>query len=92
MGIYLLALLLGLFELIVQMPRLRRAIWGIVLIALVIHSIALLSRIVITGRAPVINLYSSAVFIGWAGVIFGLIQERVFRYGVGNLLASVRVC
>ncbi len=88
MAIYLLALTLGLVELMVQMPRLRQVTWSILLIALAIHSIALLSRIVITGRAPVINLYSSAVFIGWAGVIFGIVQERVFRYGVGNLLAA----
>jgi len=88
MFLYCLALVLGFVYLMVDMPRLRSGIWGILLIALAIHTLVLLSRIVITGRAPVINLYSSAVFIGWAGVIFGIIQERIFRYGEGNLLAA----
>ncbi|MFM2004119.1 MAG: cytochrome c-type biosis protein [Planctomycetota bacterium] len=88
MALYILALCLGCLYLIVDMPRLRTAVWGILIVALVIHTLVLLSRIVITGRAPVINLYSSAVFIGWAGVIYGVIQERIFRYGEGNLLAA----
>lgn len=88
MGLYMLALTLTLVELMIQLPRLRSGTWGILIIALSIHTISLLTRIVITGRAPVINIYSSAVFIGWAGVIFGIIQERIFRYGVGNLIAA----
>jgi ABC-type transport system involved in cytochrome c biogenesis permease subunit len=85
---YMIALVLSLVELMVHLPRLRSATWGIVMVALTIHTVALFCRILITGRAPVINIYSSAVFIGWAGVIFGLAQEKIFRYGIGNLLAS----
>lgn len=55
----------------------------------VLHSIAIYSRIQITGRAPVINLYSSAVFIGWACVLAGLGIEAMFRLGIGNLVASI---
>jgi ABC-type transport system involved in cytochrome c biogenesis permease subunit len=66
----------------------RFAFWMLVAI-LIIHSIALISRIYITGRAPVINLYSSAVFIGWACVLAGLGIEAIFRLGLGNLVASV---
>ncbi|TVQ00190.1 MAG: cytochrome C biogenesis protein [Planctomycetaceae bacterium] len=88
MALYILALVLGCVYLMADLPRLRSSVWGILLVALTIHTLVLLSRIVITGRAPVINLYSSAVFIGWAGVIFGLIQEKIFRYGEGNLLAA----
>jgi ABC-type transport system involved in cytochrome c biogenesis permease subunit len=88
MVLYCLSLVLGFVYLAYDSPRLRSSIWGIVLVALAIHTLVLLSRIVITGRAPVINLYSSAVFIGWAGVIFGVVQEKIFRYGEGNLLAA----
>ncbi|MGV3483813.1 MAG: cytochrome c biogenesis protein CcsA [Planctomycetaceae bacterium] len=88
LGLYMLALIFSLVELMAHLPRLRAATWGILIIALTIHTVALLARILITGRAPVINIYSSAVFIGWAGVIFGLAQERIFKYGIGNLLAS----
>ncbi len=88
MVLYFIALALGCLYLIADLPRLRSGVWGILLVALTIHTLVLLSRIIITGRAPVINLYSSAVFIGWAGVIFGIVQERIFRYGEGNLLAG----
>ncbi len=88
MGMYMIAMILSLVELMRQMPKLRSATWAVLILALVIHTAVLICRIVITGRAPVINIYSSAVFIGWAGVIFGIVQERVFRYGEGNLLAS----
>lgn len=66
----------------------RFAFWMLVAI-LIIHSIAIISRIYITGRAPVINLYSSAVFIGWACVLAGLGIEALFRLGLGNLVASI---
>jgi ABC-type transport system involved in cytochrome c biogenesis permease subunit len=36
----------------------------------------------------VTNLYSSAIFIGWACVVFGLLLEWVYRIGVGNIVAS----
>ncbi len=58
------------------------------MIAVLIHTLAIICRITITGRAPVINIYSSAVFIGWAAVLFGLVLERLFNYGIGNILSS----
>ncbi len=88
MMLYLIALVLGLFCFAVDMPRLRDAVWGGLLVAVTIHTVAIVCRILITGRAPVINIYSSAVFIGWAAVVFGLILERLFRYGIGNVLAA----
>ena len=53
------------------------------------HTFALVCRIYISGRPPVTNLYSSAIFIGWAAVLFALVFERIYRFGVGNLLATV---
>ncbi len=66
----------------------RAASW-LILATFVLHTFALASRIYISGRPPVTNLYSSAVFIGWGGVILGLGLEAVYRIGVGNLVASV---
>jgi ABC-type transport system involved in cytochrome c biogenesis permease subunit len=43
----------------------------------------------ISGRPPVINLYSTAIFIGWGAVLAGLILESVYRLGFGNIVASV---
>jgi len=66
----------------------RAALWLIVL-TLLIQTFALVGRIYISGRPPVTNLYSSAVFIGWGMVVLGLIIEGMFKMGVGNILGSV---
>ena len=54
-----------------------------------LHTFALVARIYISGRPPVTNLYSSAVFIGWAAVLFALLFEKIYRIGIGNIMASV---
>jgi ABC-type transport system involved in cytochrome c biogenesis permease subunit len=68
---------------------LNRASFGLLVTVFGLHSFVLLSRIYISGRPPVTNLYSSAVFIGWAGVLFGLGLELLYCMGVGNVIASV---
>lgn len=87
-GLYILAFILGLIAMAIDSPRMNTAVWGTLAIAFVVHTLVIASRVYITGRAPVINLYSSAIFIGWAAVLFGLVIERIFRYGTGNLLAG----
>ena len=47
------------------------------------------ARIYISGRPPVTNLYSSAVFIGWAVVAFCLIWEWLYRNGLATFLGSL---
>ena len=69
-------------------PLNRAALW-IVVLALVLHSFAVISRIYISGRPPVTNLFGSAVFIGWAGALLGLALERIYRLGIGTLVAAV---
>jgi ABC-type transport system involved in cytochrome c biogenesis permease subunit len=54
-----------------------------------LHTLGLVCRIYISGRPPMTNLYSSAVFIGWAGVGIALVFEAVYRMGIGNVLAAV---
>jgi ABC-type transport system involved in cytochrome c biogenesis permease subunit len=66
----------------------RTAFW-LILLTLALHSFALLARIYISGRPPVTNLYSSAVFIGWGCVVLGALLERVFRIGIGNIICSI---
>jgi ABC-type transport system involved in cytochrome c biogenesis permease subunit len=43
----------------------------------------------IQGRPPITNLYSSAIFVGWASVLFCLILERIYRNGIGSVCGSV---
>jgi ABC-type transport system involved in cytochrome c biogenesis permease subunit len=54
-----------------------------------LHTFGLICRIYISGRPPITNLYSSAVFIGWAAVFFALLFEAIYKLGVGNLLAAL---
>ena len=68
---------------------LNRASFGLLVTAFCLHFFVLISRIYISGRPPVTNLYSSAIFIGWAAVLFGLGLELVYRIGIGNVIASV---
>jgi cytochrome c-type biogenesis protein CcsB len=43
---------------------------------------------VLEGRPPVTNLYSSAIFIGWGTMVLGLILERIYRLGIGSIVAA----
>ena len=46
-------------------------------------------RCLISGRPPVTNLYSSAVFIALSIAVIGLAIQILFRIGIGNLLCAV---
>jgi len=62
---------------------------SLVMFALVVHTAGLIARIYLSGRPPVTNLYSSAIFIGWGSVVTGLVLERLFKNGLGVTLAAV---
>jgi ABC-type transport system involved in cytochrome c biogenesis permease subunit len=81
--------LVGLSWLTGWKPLNRAAFW-LVAVLLIVHTFALISRMTISGRPPVTNLYSSALFIGWAGVLFGLVFESVYRrLGFGIAIAAI---
>jgi len=42
----------------------------------------------LSGRPPVTNLYSSAIFIGWGTVLIGVFLERTFMDGIGSACAG----
>jgi cytochrome c-type biogenesis protein CcsB len=77
----------------ILIPRLRMPLnWTafmLVVLTLMVHSLALGLRVYISGRPPVTTLYSSAIFIGWAAVIFGVFVELIYRLGIGNILSGV---
>jgi ABC-type transport system involved in cytochrome c biogenesis permease subunit len=49
----------------------------------------LIFRMVLEGRPPVTNLYSSAIFIGWGLMVLGVVLEVIYRVGLGNAVASL---
>jgi len=68
---------------------LRRSAFSLIVLAGVVHTFGLVYRMVLEGRPPVTNLYSSAIFIGWAAMLLGIIVERIYRVGIGCLVASL---
>lgn len=88
MVIYVLAGLLGLFFWFNLSETLRRTAVGLIALGLIIHTTGLVFRMALEGRPPVTNLYSSAIFIGFGAVVLGLILERIFRNGIGAVVAS----
>jgi len=93
--LYVLAFLLACFSFLLRC--LSRPNWSqslgktttwLLLLTLVLHTLGLGLRVYLQGRPPVTNLYSSAVFIGWACVILAMILEWLYRIGIGNITAA----
>ncbi|HEY7725700.1 MAG TPA: cytochrome c biogenesis protein CcsA, partial [Anaeromyxobacteraceae bacterium] len=88
MAIYLLALL-GLFASWLWRPDiLQPASFGLLVAGAGVHTAGLVFRILLQGRPPVTNLYSSAVFVGWVAVLLGAVTERIYRRGFGTAVAA----
>jgi cytochrome c-type biogenesis protein CcsB len=68
---------------------LRRAAYYLIALAFVVHTVGLVFRMMLEGRPPVTNLYSSAIFIGWGACVLGLVLERIYRMGLGSAVAGL---
>jgi ABC-type transport system involved in cytochrome c biogenesis permease subunit len=88
MVLYVAALLLVFVSWLWQPELLRRSAFAVLLAGTVIHTAGLVSRVILQGRPPVTNLYSSAVFVGWGAVVLGVILERLYRKGFGTAVAA----
>lgn len=87
--LYLIAFVFGALAWLGWSQPLNRTAMGIALLAFALHTFALIARIYISGRPPVTNLYSSAVFIGWGCAALGLVLNMFFRNGVGTVIAAI---
>ncbi len=67
---------------------LRQGAIACTVVALVVHSGGLITRMVLEGRPPVTNLYSSAVFIGWGACVLGLLLEKFWRNSIGLVVSA----
>jgi ABC-type transport system involved in cytochrome c biogenesis permease subunit len=70
---------------------LRRAAVGLTVTTVIIHTAALIVRMYLMDRPFVFvtNLYSTAIFIGWACVLVGLLVEWLYGMGLGAAVAAV---
>jgi len=87
--LYLVAFLLGVLSWVGWTEPLRRGSMWLLWFTLALHTFALIARIYISGRPPVTNLYSTAIFIGWGGVLMALLYEAIYQLGLGNIAAAV---
>jgi len=88
MVIYVLALVLALLSWFNLSDLLRRSAFYLIFLAWLIHTFGLVFRMYLEGRPPVTNLYSSAIFIGWAAVILGMVLEKIYHDGIGCVVAG----
>src|SRR5262245_51299560 len=89
MILYLFAFALGALSWLGWTEPLRKAANWLLILTFILHTFALAARIFISGRPPITNLYSTAIFIGWACVLMALVIEALYRNGFGNIAAAV---
>jgi ABC-type transport system involved in cytochrome c biogenesis permease subunit len=67
----------------------QQAAFAILCLAMLVHTFGLAARVYMSGYAPVTNLYSSAVFVGWGAVLCSLPMERLYRNGLAAAAAAL---
>lgn len=88
LSIYFVAFLVLCISWIWKPDLLRPTAYSLLFAGAIVHTLGLAARIILQGRPPVTNLYSSAVFVGWGAVILGLIVERMYKKGFGTAVAA----
>ena len=90
--LYLLVFVLSCIGWLLRKEGLLSAARTLMIFAFIPHTFAIVARVFLSGYPPVTNLYSSAIFIGWAAVGAGIVMEMGFRKrseGLGNLVGGV---
>tara|TARA_B110000495_G_scaffold203895_1_gene230571 strand:+ start:3905 stop:7798 length:3894 start_codon:yes stop_codon:yes gene_type:complete len=88
-AIYLLAFITACFGWIGLHQLWNRVSTSLIIFGLGWQIFGLISRVMISGRPPVTNLYSSVLFVSMGMVILMLIVERITKLGIGNVVASL---
>ena len=88
-ALYIVAGLLCLLGLAIRNEPIRQAAFWICMLTLGLHTLAIICRVYISERPPVVTLYSAAVFIGWAIVLACLVAEKLFPISISLLVASI---
>ena len=89
MVMYVLAFVLACASWFNWSQSLNRSAFYILLVAAVVHTGGLVFRMILEGRPPVTNLYSSAIFVGWGTVVLGAILERIYRNAIGVVVGGM---
>jgi len=89
MVLYVVAFLCAIISWLWQGTSFQQVAFRVLLIGLTFHTLGLVTRMMLEGRPPVTNLYSSAIFIGWGAIILSTAIELFYRNAIGTAVASV---
>ncbi len=87
--LYLMVFLVAAISWLCWTLTLNQAAFRLLLLAFSVQAFGLLARMIIQGRPPVTNLYSSAVFVGLVAVLLSIILERIHKNGIGSAVAGM---
>jgi ABC-type transport system involved in cytochrome c biogenesis permease subunit len=89
LNLYALAFFLAVFSWLRWADTLGRSAFYLVALAFVATTAGMLARMWIGGYAPVTNLYSSALFVGWVAGGLCLALEAIYRNAIGSVAAGM---
>ena len=87
--LYIIGFLITIASWLGMRQPLNRAAYWMISFALLVHLAGIVARIVISGRPPITNLYSSFVVVAAGSVLILLAVEYFTKLGLGNFLASL---
>jgi ABC-type transport system involved in cytochrome c biogenesis permease subunit len=87
--IYVAVMVVAMFSWIGFSRPLNRAAGWLLWLGIVVHLVGLVTRVMISGRPPVTNLYSSFLFVAAVFAVGMWIMERLTRMQVGNFLGGL---
>ncbi len=86
--LYVVAFLFAVVSWLKWPEALGRAAFRLVVLAWVLATVGIATRMWLEGRPPVTNLYSSALCIGWGAVGLCLVLEMTYRNAIGSVAAG----
>ncbi len=89
MELYIFAFFAAIFSWLKWPDVLGRSAFWLTLVAWVLSTVGIATRMWLEGRPPVTNLYSSALFVGWGAVGLCLILEAIYKNAVASVAAGV---
>ena len=87
--LYGFAFFIALFALMSRFKWPYRLSATLLIIAFLLHTTGMIMRMVIMGRPPMTNLYSTFIFVSWMCVILGFFAEALQKNSIGWLTSSV---
>jgi ABC-type transport system involved in cytochrome c biogenesis permease subunit len=87
--LYVAAFLVSLLSWLKWPEALGRSAFALVLVAFLVSTAGIATRMWLEARPPVTNLYSSALFVGWGAVALCLVLEYFFRNAIGSAAAGL---